>query len=149
VRRAGKKGEQTHSTLNTIGFFLKPYKLHITALFILFLLVGALEAATIAAVYPILNAAFAPGAGQGNIVLSLFGAVANLLPVEDEFIAYCVLFLIFAILAFAVKLISMNFRIRFAAQLVKRNQSEIFNKLIKADYQYFIDHKQGELIYNN
>ena len=148
MRQAGKKGKQTHSILNIIGFFLKPYKLHITALFILFLLVGGLEAATIAAVYPILNAAFDSGTGQGNIVLSLFGTMANMLPIADEFISYCVLFLILALLAFAVKLISVNFRIRFAASLVKKNQSEIFNKLIKADYQYFIDHKQGELIYN-
>ena len=148
MRLAKKKEKQTHSILDVVWFFLKPYKLHITALLILFLLVGGLEAATIAAVYPILNAAFDPGAGQGNIVLSLFGAVANLLPIEDEFISYCVLFLILAILAFAVKLISATFRIRFAASLVKKNQREIFDRFIKADYQYFIDHKQGELIYN-
>ena len=148
MRLAKKKESHTHSILDVVWFFLKPYKLHIIALFILFILVGGLEAATIAAVYPILSAAFDPGAGQGNIILSLFGAIANLLPIEDEFISYCALFLIIAVLAFTVKLVSVNFRVRFTASLVRKSQSEIFDKFIKADYQYFIDHKQGELIYN-
>ena len=39
------------------------------------------------------------------------------------------------------------FRTRFNASLVEKNQREIYNKYIKADYQYFINHKQGELIY--
>jgi len=56
--------------------------------------------------------------------------------------------LLIALSAFVAKLVFVNFRVRFGASLVKKNQSEIFNKFIKADYQYFIDHKQGELIYN-
>lgn len=145
---AEKEGSHTHSMLDVIWFFIKPYKLPVVALLVLFLLVGGLEAATIAAIYPILNAAFATGAGQGNLILSLFGTMAELLPIKDEFISYCVLFLLLAILAFAVKLFSANFRVKFNANLVNKNQSEIFDKFIKADYQYFIDHKQGELIYN-
>lgn len=139
---------EKNSSLAAIWFFVKPYKLHVLALLGLFLLVGLLEAATIAAVYPILNAAFNPVTEQSNIILSLFGAMARLLPIEDTFISLCVLFIIFALLAFAVKLISVIYRIKFAAALVRKNQTDIFNKLIFADYQYYIDHKQGELIYN-
>jgi len=131
-----------------IWFFFKPYKLRILVLFILSLLVGSLEAANVAAVYPILSAALDTGFGEGNIILSLFRGAANLLPIEGEFIAYCAIFLLIALLAFAAKLISVIFRVKFAASLVKKNQSEVFNKFIKADYQYFIDHKQGELLYN-
>ncbi|MFC2070200.1 ABC transporter ATP-binding protein [Chloroflexota bacterium] len=137
-----------NSVLDAIWFFIKPYKLQIIILMALFFLVGALEAASIAAVYPILNIAFAPDAEQSNYILSLFGRMAGLLPIEDEFISYIVLFMITAILAFAVKLISVIYRIRFAAALVRKNQTDIFNKLIFADYQYYINHKQGELIYN-
>lgn len=140
--------EKQKNSLKVIGFFFKPYKLQVLVLLTLSLLVGGLEAATIAAIYPILTAAFDTGSGQGNVILSLFATMANLLPIEDEFIAYCVLFLLIALLAFVVKLISINFGVKFGASLVKKNQSEIFNKFIKADYQYFIDHKQGELIYN-
>lgn len=139
--------EKQDSIIKTIWFFLRPYKPHILALLALSLLVGGLEAATVAAIYPIVSAAFDAGAGQGNAVLSLFMTVANLLPIKDAFIAYCVIFLVIAILAFTARLISINFRVKFAAHLVEKNQNEIFRKLISADYQYFVDHKQGELIY--
>ncbi len=148
MTQAKERGNHTPSNLNVIWFFLKPYKLHVIALFILCLLVGGLEAATIAAIYPILGAAFDIGVGQGNVIFSLLGAIANLLPIKDEFIAYCVLFLLFAILAFMVKLISVNFSVKLSASLVAKNQSELFSRFIRADYQYFIDHKQGELVYN-
>jgi len=140
--------EKRKNSFKIIWFFFKPYKLQVLVLVILSLLVGALEATTVVAIYPILSAAFDTWSGQGNVILWLFGAMANLLPIEDAFIAYCVLFLLIALLAFVVKLISINFRVKFGASLAKKNQSEVFNKFIKADYQYFIDHKQGELIYN-
>ncbi len=112
------------------------------------LLLGSLEAANVAIIYPILSTALDTGFGEGNVILSLFARVASLLPIADEFIAYCVVFLVTALLVFLVKLGSINFRVRFTARLVEKNQNRIFNKLIKADYQYFIDRKQGELLYD-
>jgi len=140
--------EKRTSSLKLIWFFFKHYRLQVLLLLILSLLVGGLEAATVAAVYPILSAAFETGFGEGNIVLSLFRDAANLLPVADEFIAYCLLFLLFALLAFIVKLFSIRRRVEFSARLVEKKQNEIFSKFIRADYQFFVDHKQGELIYN-
>ena len=140
--------EKRTSSLTLIWFFFKQYKLQVLLLLILSLLVGGLEAATVAAVYPILSAAFETGFGEGNIALSLFRNVANLLPVADEFIAYCLLFLLFALLAFIVKLFSIRYRVTFSARLVEKKQNEVFTQFIKADLQYFLDHKEGELIYN-
>jgi len=148
VAQAKRRQSRSHRVLNTIWFFLKPFKLQVVALVILSSLAGGLEAATIATVYPILNTAFAAGADQGNVMLRLFGTMADVLPIADQFIAYCVLFLLFALLAFAARLMMINFRVKLAARLVRKNQNEVFDKFIKADYQYFIDHRQGELIYN-
>ncbi len=148
MAQAKRRWRRSHPTLATIWFFLKAFKLQVVALVILSLLAGGLEAATIATIYPILNVAFAAGAEQGGIILRLFGTMAGVLPIADQFIAYCVLFIILALLAFAARLMMINFRIKLAARLVKKNQIEVFDKFIKADYQYFIDHRQGELIYN-
>ena len=143
-----KKESHTNLLFEVIWFFVKPYKFRALSLLILFLLSGVLEAATIAAIYPILSAAFDAGAGQNNPILSLFGKMAGLLPIGDRFVSYCVFFLLLAVLSFAVKLISVIYRTRLGARVVEKNQNEIYRKLIQADYQYFIDHKQGELIYN-
>ena len=140
--------EKQTSSFRVIWFFFNQYRLPVLALIILSLLAGGLEAANIAAVYPILTVAFEEGVGGGNIILSMFRGVANLLPVADKFIAYCVLFLFLALLTFMAKYISISYRVRFGARLVERYQNEIFNKFIKADYQFFTDHRQGELIYN-
>jgi len=140
--------EEPKSSFRIIWFFLKQYKLQIVVLFVLSLLVGGLEAASVATVYPILSAAFEEGFGEGNIILSLFRRMAGLFPVADEFIAYCLLFVLLALLSFIAKLISIRYRVTFSARLVEKSQNEVFSKFIKADYQYFVDHKQGELIYS-
>ena len=136
------------SILDIIWYFFKPYKLQILILLSLSLVIGGLEAANVAIIYPLLSTAFGTGFPEGNIILSMLSRVARLLPIADEFIAYCVLFLLFTLLAFAIRLFSINFRVRFSANLVQNNQNEIFSKFIRADYQYFIDNKQGDLIYN-
>lgn len=148
MAQAKWRQSRSRRVLSTIWFFLRPFKLQVVALVILSLLAGGLESATIATIYPILNVAFAAGAEQGGVILRLFAAMAGVLPIADEFIAYCVLFLILALLAFAARLMMINFRVKFAARLAGKNQKEVFDKFIKADYQYFIDHRQGELIYN-
>lgn len=136
------------NTFRIIWFFFKPYKRQVAVLLVLSLVVGALEAAGVAVIYPLLSAAFDTGFAEGNVILSTLRRVAGLLPIADEFIGYCVLFLLFAILAFAIRLYSINFRVRFGARLVQNNQNQVFDKFIRADYQYFIDHRQGDLIYN-
>jgi subfamily B ATP-binding cassette protein MsbA len=148
MAQAKRRQSRGRRVLVTIWFFLRPFKLQVAGLIILSLMAGGLEAATIATVYPILNAALATGTEQGGLILRLFGIMADVLPIADQFIAYCALFLILALVAFVARLLLINFRVKFAAYLVKRNQNQIFDKFVKADYQYFIDHRQGDLVYN-
>jgi ABC-type multidrug transport system fused ATPase/permease subunit len=148
MAQAKRRQSRSHRALNTIWFFLKPFKLQVVALIILSLLAGGLEAATIATIYPILSVAFTAGTEQGGVILWLFDTMAGVLPIADQFTAYCTLFLILALFAFAARLMLINFRVKFAAHLVKRNQNQVFDKFVKADYQYFIDHRQGDLVYN-
>ena len=135
-------------SLKIIRFFFKPYKRYFASLLVLSLLVGGLEAVNVAAIYPILSTAFETGFGEGNVILTMFKWLAELLPIADEFIAYCVFFLITAVLAFVAKFISIKLRTQFSARLIADNQESVFEKFVRADYQYFVDHKQGDLMYN-
>jgi ABC-type multidrug transport system fused ATPase/permease subunit len=148
MAQAKRRQSRSHAALATIWFFLKPFKRQVAGLIILSALAGGLEAATIATIYPILSVAFVAEAEQGSFILRLFSTMAGVLPIADQFIAYCVLFLILALFAFVTRLMLINFRVKFAAHLVSRNQNQVFDKFIKADYQYFIDHRQGDLVYN-
>lgn len=140
--------EKQPGSLKILWFFFGQYKLQVLLMVTLSIIVGGLEAAGVAVVYPILSAAFQDGFVRENFVLSLFSTLASLLPVADEFVAYCLLFLILAVLIFAVKLVFITYRLAFAARIVVKSHNDIFYKFIQADYQYFMDHKQGELTYN-
>ena len=124
-----------------IWFFFKPYKFQAGVLLVLSLLLGGLEAATVAAVYPILSTAL-DAALKESAVLSLFLRVAELLPVEDEFITYCIVFLVVALLAFGVRLLNVCYRVRFTADIVKHSQDEVFKKVVDADYEEVDDDKK-------
>jgi len=62
--------------------------------------------------------------------------------------AYCLFFLLLAFLTFFVRVFFIRYRLSIAGRLVESTQSEVFNKFIQADFQYFTEHKQGELVYN-
>ncbi|GAG18681.1 unnamed protein product, partial [marine sediment metagenome] len=86
-------------------------------------MVGGLEALNLAAIYPILNTAFEADSGQSNVIFSLLESMADVFPIEDEFVAYCVVFLVLAILTFAAKLALLKFKVNLGADLVTENQS--------------------------
>ena len=69
--------EERISSLRIIWFFLKQYKVRIAGLLVLSLLVGGLEGASVAAVYPIFSTAFETPIGKGNFALTLFRDVAK------------------------------------------------------------------------
>ncbi len=134
---------------SVIKFFFWPHKSRIILLLILSLIVGGLEAVSVAVVYPILNTAFEGSLGKSNnIILATISDISALLPFNDPFISYCTLFLILASFTFIVKILFLRFRVLFSANLVKKIQNDIYSKYVKADYNYFTEHKQGELIYN-
>ncbi len=133
--------------MQVIWFFISSYKLQIIILFILSLLTGVLEAGSIAAIYPILNAAFSPESVDNNFILVMFQTIAGWLPVSDLFISFCIVFLLFTILSFAIKYTAITYRTRFIAHLVLEKQNDIYSRIIRADYQFFIERKQGDLLY--
>ena len=139
--------ELSQSKLKIIRFFLRPYKLHILALFILASIIGVLETTALATMYPIVSLGLNIESGQGNILFSSITAIATILPIKDVFISYCVLFVLLAIAVFIVRLVNAYFSVHVNSTIVMRSKEMIFEKQMKADYQYFLDEKQGGLVY--
>ena len=84
-------------TLKLIWFFVRRYKFRYMFLIGLALFIGILESLNVALVYPIL----AGGLGintTGNPFLSFLNIFRKLIPIDDTLVAYCILFLILAIL---------------------------------------------------
>ena len=135
------------SKLKTLWFFMKPYKLHVVALFILASIIGVLEATTVAAIYPLVSFGLNIESGQDNILLSLIATVAAILPSKDAFISYCILIISLTIIVFIIKTINLYFSVHLTTNIVRKIKERLFEKQLKADYQYFLDEKQGGLVY--
>ena len=136
--------------MKTIWFFLKPYKKSLTFLLFLTVVAGIFETVYIAVLYPLLTLSLDIQSGLGgNPFLILVDNLVEMVPINDALIAYCVVFIILVVLSFLFGMMLMLLSVWVASKIVEDNQQKIFDKYIESDYQYFIDNKQGELLYNS
>lgn len=142
-----KNKDFSQSKLEIMWFFLKPYKLRVVALFILASVIGVLETTSVAAIYPIISLGLNIESGQDNILLSLMGKIAAILPIKDTFISFCILLILITVLIFIVKLFNTYFTLHTTSAIAIKNKVNIFQKQLGADYQYLLEQKQGRLMY--
>jgi len=136
------------SGLKTIWFFLKPYKFYLVILLGICLVNGLLETLHMALLYPILNASLEKGAGlSDNPFFEILNEVAEILPVDDLLISSCILFALLTILYSVSRLIYANLAPRVTAKIVREHEQKVFLRYTASDYRFFIDNKQGDLIY--
>jgi len=148
MSQARKRKEPGQSKLKIIWFFLRPYKLQVVALFVMAGIAGLLETATAAAIYPVVSLGLNIEALQDNALLSLIMRIADISPLQDSFITYCILAILLAVLAFAFKALNLYFSVHLGVTVVMRMKEMVFGKQLKADYQHFLDEKQGGMVYN-
>jgi subfamily B ATP-binding cassette protein MsbA len=143
-----KTKEPEQSKFKIMWFFLRPYKLQVLALFILAVIAGLLETATAASIYPVVSLGLNIESVQDNSLLSLIMRLSEVSPLRDSFITFCILAIVLAILAFAFKSLNLYFTVHLGVTVVTRMKENVFQKQLRADYQYFIEEKQGRLVYN-
>lgn len=147
MRKKTKKTKDTKQ-LYTIWFFIKDRKLFFFFILALALLVGIAEALTIVVIYPIISNILAQTIEiPSNPALDFINPIVNILPVEDELLRYSIFFIIIAIFLFIAKTLYYYFSIKFTSEVVKNSKQKVFDKCINSDYQFFLDNKQGEILY--
>jgi len=129
-----------------VWFFLRGYKLHFAFLIFLASVIGFLEAISVAIIYPILADTLGASITE-NLFLSFINVFVRYIPISDTLIVYCLLFIIVAFNVFIGKIFYFYFIEKLTAQIVIRAKKDIFTKCMNSDYQFFIDNKQGEILY--
>jgi ATP-binding cassette subfamily B protein/subfamily B ATP-binding cassette protein MsbA len=140
------KRKKNESKLKTIWFFIKKYKLFFAVILALALLSGLLDALNVGLMYPIINNAFNLKSSD-NTFTEIINPYLEMIPIDDELLRYSVVFIVIALIAFIFKVIYYYLSARFSAKIVKEAKQKMFNKCISSDYQFFIDNKQGEILY--
>jgi len=133
-------------TVKRVGYVRSQFKLHFIVLMGLAVSIGVLEAFNVALMYPILAGGLDIKTAD-NPFLIIINKFANLIPINDELVVYCVLFIIIAFLVFFGKVFYFYFSEKLTASIVIDAKQKVFNKCMNLDYQFFIDNKQGEILY--
>ena len=138
--------KKSQSRLRVVWFFLEKYKIYFGFLIGLAILSGVLESLNVALLYPIISEGLDISTSS-NMFLNAIDPIIRLIPIKDDLIRYCVVFIMVATAVFLVKTAYFYSSAKFAAKVVVEAKQDVFNKCINADYQFFVDNKQGEVLY--
>ncbi len=141
-----KAKDNIENVAKIIWFFLRRYKLQFSFLIGLAVLVGFFETLNVTIMYPILSNSLG-GEVTTNPFLNFVDNFVRYIPINDFLVKYCILFILLAIFVFIFKFAYYYFSAKFVSNIVIDIKSNLFNKCINSDYQFFIDNKQGEIIY--
>ena len=148
MKRQRVEDDKKTSGLRTIWFFLRDYKHRLALLVGLAILIGYLETLSIAVLYPILDASLDMEGGlSGNLFFRALNYLAGLFPVDSALVAYCILFILLVLLVFLCRLIYTNLSARTIAKIATDFKIKVFHKFTESDYQFFVDNRQGDLLY--
>ena len=134
-------------SVHLLHFYTKGFKLHLIALLVFSMLLGLMETSQIVLLYSILNASFdLPDAGI-MLFEPLYNLVRNIIDLPD-IVAFCLLFILVVFLTFLVAIIQRTISLQLTKVIIVKTKCSIFDKLRENDYRYFVDNKQGDILYN-
>jgi len=137
-----------HSLFRLLKYFYKPYVLLLSGMFLSGVFFIIFEAFNVAAVFPIIASMVGSNSADSNsYIVRFIQKAASLMPIQDKFIAVFLLFLIINILLNVFRYINDVLTDISSYVIMRDFQKNVYAKIIRSDYQYFLDNKQGELVY--
>ena len=135
--------------LKTILFFVKDYKRYVFGILALSFLYAVFEGLNIVVLFPIISSVIKGGvaAGGDSGIIQILNRLITIIPVKDAFIGACIFVIIAVVLKNIFRYAYMVTGSFASYRIWSDVQKRLFSKYISADYRYFLDHKQGEIIY--
>lgn len=144
------KSAQPHSVREVIyllNYFSHGFKRYLVTLLSFSILLGLLETFQIVLLYPIMNATIDLQGSQIQLFEPIYQVVRNTMHLPD-IIAFSLLFLVFVCITFFLSLIYRYISLFFTKLVITDTKSRIFEKLVGNDYQYYVENKRGDILYN-
>jgi len=131
-----------------LRYFLTPYKWVYGGILVVMLCASILESLSLAAFFPVFSSIVGHSAHGGEGVLRLMTDAVMLLPFSDPIVAAS----LFLIGLYLLKAVFIVLREGLTANASGRVLQDVKNRMMQkyagAHYQFFLDSKQGDLIYN-
>jgi len=145
--RLNRELRRYRRTVRILQFYSGGFKLHLLALVVLSVLVGLMETFQIVLLYPILNASFNLQDAGIPFFEPLYNIVRSFVDLP-EVVTFCLLFIVFVILTFFATIAYTVVSLKFTRAVIVRTKGSIFDKLEDSDYRYFVENRQGDVLYN-
>ncbi|WP_346865048.1 ABC transporter ATP-binding protein, partial [Methanocalculus sp. MSAO_Arc2] len=147
VARLKTSVKRYRRTYTILEFYSRGFKRHLLALLLFSMLLGLMETFQIVLLYPILNASFNIQDVGIPFLEPLYNVVRSISDLP-EVVTFCLLFIGFVFLTFLVTITYRLISLLFTKAVIVKTKGTIFDKLKENDYRYFVDNKQGDVLYN-
>ena len=134
-------------TASAFFYFLKRYKLLFGAIVLLTFVSSALESFGVAAFFPLFSTLVSDAQDEGGL-LGFINRVVGSVPVDSPIIAASVLIAGIFFLKAGSSLLLAGVVGYTSAKVLYNTKKEMMDKYAGAHYQYFLDSRQGDLIFN-
>jgi len=141
--------EHKKPKISTLLYFVRPYPKFIAGMFLLIVASAVFEGANIAVLFGLLGTVLDPAvvSADGNFILSFFSGLIQAIPIQNKIVAISLFMIAITIVKSLLVFARQIFTYHAGYTIWYDVQKKIFEKYMNADYQYFLDHKQGEMIF--
>ena len=133
--------------LQLLRFYSYGYKRYLFALFVLSILQGLMETFQIILLYPIINATINFQGSEIAILEPFYTFVQNSVDLP-AIVLFSLLFTLIVFVTFLISLVYRYLSLYLTKKVITRTKRTIFDKLISNDYQYYVENKRGDILYN-
>ena len=106
-----------------------------------------METLQIILLYPIINATINFQGSEIAIFEPFYNFIQNSVALPP-IVLFSLLFILIVLLTFFVSLVYMYLSLYLTKKIITQTKRTIFDKLVKNDYQYYVDNKRGDILYN-
>jgi len=131
--------------IHQLRFFIQGYEPYLFILLILSIIIGLIDAGSIALLYPMISVGFQINANT----IPYYGVIeyiSSLIPMGSQFVHLGLLFILLTGTSLILQLAYWKIAFIFQRDLIVKTKKSIFAKIDSNDYKFFVDSRQGDLI---
>ncbi len=138
-----------HSPFSVFFYFLKSYKLLYGKIFAVTVVSAVLESVNLAAFFPLFQSLMDPAAsGNHGKFWDLTAWFTKGLPLHDPLLIACVVLALIMLLKSGCILLRESLIAHASGRVLYETKNQLLQKYASSSYQFFLDKKQGVLIYD-
>ena len=133
--------------LQLLYYFFKPFRLLYASILVVTLIAAALESLGLAVFFPVFSSMLDNPEGEVGGFLGIVTSISELLPFSDPIVAASSLLLVIFFLKMVFTLLREGLAAYGSAKVLYNTKKQVIERYAGSQYQFFLDSKQGDLIY--